>query len=197
MRVSDFLAQQRPHVGFITTASLWLPDLVPLWKDLVLTPDEARVVDALRLVEPDVERIAISGAFDTAGAQVLLRGASAPIPLGSLGEGVSRILALALHLVSAPGGVVLVDEIENGLHWSVMPTVWRFLVETARTLDVQVFVTTHSKDWLQALVELHSEHPDLADNVSAYRLEAGRPTAVRFTAQRIAEYVAMELEARG
>ena len=78
-----------------------------------------------------------------------------------------------------------------------MPTVWRFLVETARTLDVQVFVTTHSKDWLQGLAELHREHRDIADDVSAYRLEAGRPTAVRFSAQRIAEYVAMDLEARG
>ena len=54
-----------------------------------------------------------SGAFDAAGAQVLLRGASAPVPLGSLGEGVSRILALAIHLVSAPGGIVLVDEIRE------------------------------------------------------------------------------------
>jgi hypothetical protein len=118
------------------------------------------------------------------------------VPLGTLGEGVSRILTLALHLVLTQGGYLLLDEIENGLHWSVMPKVWRFLIETALARDVQVFATTHSKDWLEGLADLHRTHPDLAAQVSVHRLETGRETSVRFDASRIAEYVEMELEAR-
>lgn len=185
----------RPPVGFVTTDRLSPGELAPLWTNVVLTPGELHTVEALRLIEPAIERIAIVES-DGPIAKVLLRGAESPVPLGTLGEGVSRIFALALHLVLTQGGFLLIDEIENGLHWSVMPKVWRFLVETALARDVQVFATTHSKDWLEGVANLHRTHPELAAQVSVHRLEAGRETSVRFDASRIAEYVEMELEAR-
>jgi predicted ATPase len=186
----------KPPVGFVATRRLLPAELALLWKGVVLTPREEATVKALRLVEPAVERIAISGSGEAAAAQVLLHGASSPVPLGTLGEGVSRILALALHLVRTQGGFLLIDEIENGLHWSVMSKVWRFLVESARSLDVQIFLTTHSKDCLEAIADLHRTHPQLAAEISVHRLERGRETPVRFDASRIAEYVNMELETR-
>jgi len=185
----------RSPVGFVTTDRLSPGELAPLWTNVALTPGEQHTVEALRLIAPEIERIAILES-DGPVAKVLLRGADAPVPLGTLGEGVSRIFALALHLVLTQKGFLLIDEIENGLHWSVMPKVWRFLVETALARDVQVFATTHSKDWLEGLAALHRDRPDLAAHVSVHRLEAGRETSVRFDASRIAEYVEMELEAR-
>lgn len=184
-----------PPVGFVTTDRLSPGELAPLWANVVLKPGEQQTVEALRLIDPTIERIAIVES-DGPTAKVLLRGADSPVPLGTLGEGVSRIFALALHLVLTQRGFLLIDEIENGLHWSVMPKVWRFLVETALARDVQVFATTHSKDWLEGLAGLHRDHPDLAAQVSVHRLEAGRETSVRFDASRITEYVEMELEAR-
>jgi len=185
----------RPPVGFVTTDRLSPGELAPLWTNVVLTPGEQHTIEALRLIAPEIERIAIVES-DGPSARVLLRGAESPSPLGTLGEGVSRIFALAMRLVLAQGGFLLIDEIENGLHWSVMPKVWRFLVETALARDVQVFATTHSKDWLEGLAALHRDQPELAAHVSVHRLEAGRETSVRFDASRIAEYVEMELETR-
>ena len=189
------LLSLRPPVGFIATDRLTPRQLANLWTNVVLTPAEDRTIEALRLIEPAIDRIAISESDGTI-AKVLLRGAEGPVPLGTLGEGVSRLLTLALHLALTQGGVLLLDEIENGLHWSVMPKVWRFLVETALARDVQIFATTHSKDWLEGLADLHRTHPSLAAQVSVHRLEVGRDTSVRFDADRIAEYIEMELEAR-
>ncbi|TMQ28158.1 MAG: ATP-binding protein, partial [Deltaproteobacteria bacterium] len=166
-----------PPVGFVPTNRLLPKQLARLWANVVLTPGEQRTIDALRLIEPQIERIAISESDGTI-AKVLLRGADGPVPLGTLGEGVSRILTLALHLALTQHGFLLIDEIENGLHWSVMPKVWRFVVET------------------EGLAELHRTNPSLAAHVAVHRLEAGRETSVRFDAGRIAEYVEMELEAR-
>ncbi len=162
----------------------------------VLTPGEERTVDALRIVEPAIDRIAISELAGSASAKVLLRGAEGPVPLGTLGEGASRMLTLALYLAVTQGGFLLLDEIENGLHWSVMPRLWHFLVETARALDVQVFATTHSKDCLEGLADLYRARPDLARDVSVHRLEVGRETSLLFDASRIAEFIEMDLEAR-
>lgn len=186
----------KPPVGFVSTRRLLPAELAVLWKGVVLTPREEATVRALRLIEPAIERLAISGSGEAAAAQVLLRGAAGPVPLGTLGEGVSRILVLALHLVRTQGGFLLLDEIENGLHWSVMSKVWRFLVESARDLDIQIFLTTHSKDCLEAIAELHGTHPQLTEDISVHRLERGKETPVRFDATRIAEYVHMELETR-
>lgn len=175
----------RPPVSFVTTRGLLPPELVQLWASIVLTPREESTVTALRLIEPTIERVAISGGPDGAVVQVLLRDAKGPIPLGTLGEGVSRIFSLALHLATAKGGVLLVDEIESGLHWSVMPRVWRFLLSAARELDVQIFATTHSKDCLEALAQLYRDEPGLAGDVSVHRLEAGKAEAVRMDARII------------
>jgi len=192
---SHFGLRLHPPVGFVATNRLLPRELARLWTNVVLTPGEDRTIGALRLIEPEIDRIAISESDGTI-AKVLLHGAEGPVPLGTLGEGVSRILALALYLARTQGGFLLLDEIENGLHWSVMPKVWRFLVETARAGDTQIFATTHSKDWLEGLADLHRTHPTLAADVSVHRLDAGRETSVCFDAARIAEYVEMELEAR-
>lgn len=194
-RFNTFGLRLRPPVGFFATDRLVPRELARLWTNVVLTPGELHTVEALRLIEPAIDRIAISESDGTI-AKVLLRGSDEPVPLGTLGEGVSRVLALALHLVLTQSGYLLVDEIENGLHWSVMPKVWRFLIETALARDVQVFATTHSKDWLEGLADLHRADPELASHVSVHRLEVGRETSVRFDVSRIAEYVEMELEAR-
>ena len=67
---------------------------------------------------------------------------------GSLGQGLS--VGLGMALACAKDGILLVDEIENGIHWSALPEVWKFVVKVAKRLNVQVFATTHSNDCLRA-----------------------------------------------
>jgi hypothetical protein len=195
-KFSSFGHELRPPVGFVPTGRVAAADMLSVWTRLVLTPGEERTLTALRLVDPTVDRVAMSGVGDAVVAQVLVKGSTSPVPLGTLGEGVSRMLSLAVHLAATQGGFLLVDEIENGLYWAALPKVWRFLVETARALDVQVFATTHSKDCLEAIADLHRRDPALAQHVSVHRLEAGRDKPIRFDAAAVAEYVSMDLETR-
>jgi AAA15 family ATPase/GTPase len=67
-----------------------------------------------------------------------------------MGEGMRRVLSLVLAIANAPGGVVLIDEIENGLHYSVQADVWKAIARAARDADVQVFATTHSWECIEA-----------------------------------------------
>lgn len=139
---------------FITTSSVDLAYLAELWDGITLTPKEEEVVAALKLVEPAVERLSFtSHRLSSGGVLVKLAGRSAPIPLSSMGDGMRRILALAMSVVTAEGGVLLVDEIDTGLYHGVQTDMWRLLIETARRLDVQIFATTHSWDGVQAFQE--------------------------------------------
>ena len=82
-----------------------------------------------------------------------------------------RLLALSLSLVGADQGFLLVDEIDTGLHWSIMEDMWTLVVEAALTSSIQVFSTTHSLDCINGLAALLRKRPDLADAVSIQKVE--------------------------
>ena len=67
-----------------------------------------------------------------------------------MGDGVFRFLSLSCALVAAKDGFLLIDEFENGLHYTTQESLWKFLIQTARELNVQVFATTHSRDCIAA-----------------------------------------------
>ena len=71
-------------------------------------------------------------------------GLSELVPLPVMGAGMIHFTRIVLALALAPGGVVLIDEIENGLHHSVLAEVWGAIAKTAEQFNVQIFATTHS-----------------------------------------------------
>jgi hypothetical protein len=77
-------------------------------------------------------------------------GLSRPVPVGFLGDGVGRLLSMALAFHDARGGMIFIDEVENGLHHSVLEDVWKELNWLSKEFDVQVFATTHSGECMHA-----------------------------------------------
>ncbi len=59
-------------------------------------------------------------------------------------------LQFYLALTTCENGIVLIDEIENGLHYSVQEEMWKMIFEIAEHLNVQVFATTQSIDAIKA-----------------------------------------------
>jgi len=108
-----------PPANFLRPESSDMMRLATLWDNTVLTPDEQRVVDALRIIEPSIERIAFLGEERRAIRSVFLklRDSDLRLPLGSVGDGLKRLLALSLNLMQARGGYLFVDEIDTGLHY--------------------------------------------------------------------------------
>jgi AAA15 family ATPase/GTPase len=106
-------------------------------------------------------------------------------------------LALAIFLARAAGGVLLVDEIDTGLHYTTLESMWRFVIETARRLDVQVFATSHSGDCVRSLAWLQSDDSNLASEVSVHRIEKGVNEAVRYSAAEIETAARHHIEVRG
>lgn len=126
------------------------------WDKVALTRLEDDVLSALRLIAKDIERVnLLAGRKHRVGRIPVVKIADVndPIPLRSLGEGMNRMFGIALALVNAKDGILLMDEIESGLHYSVQPEVWQLVFEVARRLNIQVFATTHSWDCLTAFQE--------------------------------------------
>ena len=124
-------------------------------------------LDALRVIEPRLQH-----AEDNASSGVPMIhvdvGLPELVPLPVMGAGMTHLARIALAIASVRGGVVLVDEIENGLHHSVLPDVWRVVGRAAERSNVQMFATTHSFECIEAAYEALGE-----DGFRLHRLEAG------------------------
>lgn len=121
--------------------------LAQLWDKITLTNYEQEVLTALRIAAPGVE--AINTVEATRGGRipiVKVQGIPEPLPIRSLGDGMQRMLSIALALVNAQDSILLIDEIENGLHHSVQEGLWKLVFQVAHQLNVQIFATTHSWD---------------------------------------------------
>jgi hypothetical protein len=117
------------------------------------------IEDALRALEPRLKEIEIRVSAKRAELAADV-GLTQLVPLRMMGEGVTRVTEILLAIFRTPGGVVLIDEIENGLHYSVLPTVWDAVISAARRAGAQVFATTHSFECIRAAYEAAVANPN-------------------------------------
>jgi hypothetical protein len=107
------------------------------------------VVESLRLIEPRLKRLSV---LVSGGAPMIYGdiGLQRLVPMQLLGQGLGRLLTVLLAIATCPQGYVLIDEIENGVHYSAMRDVWRAIADAAARSAVQFFATTHSWECIQA-----------------------------------------------
>ena len=115
-----------------------------------------RILYYLKKFEPRIKRITpvLMGSERILFADV---GLKQMIPLNYISEGIAKLAKYLISIGATKGGVVLIDEIENGLHYSILKQVWKVLARAAKAYDVQVFATTHSRETVIAAHESFSE----------------------------------------
>jgi AAA15 family ATPase/GTPase len=125
---------------------------------VVLRRKKKQVETMLEMIEPRLEAIET---LQTGNEPLLYAdvGLSEMIPVTQLGQGFNRLLDIYSEIVAAEAKVLLIDEIENGLHHSVLPTIWRGLFHAAEEVDVQIFATTHSWECVLAADEAARTEP--------------------------------------
>lgn len=150
------------------------------------------VLDALRIVEPSLLSVEDNVA---SGTPMIWGDIGLPelVPLPVMGEGMSRIARVILAIASVPGGIVLIDEFENGIHHSALGELWRAVFEAATQFNVQVFATTHSFECACAAQASLNE-----DSILLHRLERGKDIArcVTYSSEEFDNAVAHNLEVR-
>ena len=124
------------------------------------------LLEALQAIEPRLQSIEDNS---SSGAPMVWGDVGLPelVPLSAMGEGMTRIARLVLAISATPDGLILVDEIESGLHHSVLPKVWKVVDTTAKQFNTQVFATTHSFECIEAAHEALG-----TDGFLLHRLEA-------------------------
>lgn len=136
------------------------------------------VVSCLKLIEPKLKALPIIplGLSSTIHADI---GRGRLFPLMLAGEGMSRLAEIAIDIASARDGVVFIDDIDTGLHHSVLPAIWKSIYKLALDVNAQIIATTHSAECIQTAHEVFSSNPKY--DLSIKRLQRNNGSISTFT----------------
>jgi AAA15 family ATPase/GTPase len=180
-------------------------NLIKLWDKVALTPLEEEVIYCLQLIEPHIRNLAFVGNIDYSERfpllperipVVSLDNFEERLSLKSFGDGMSRLFNIILCLVNAKNGVLLIDEVENGLHWSVQPKLWEIIFKLSKELNIQVFATTHSRDCVKGFHDIWTKNNQ---NGCFYRLNKTKDDlirAVQYNQDMLSDTLETEVEFR-
>jgi len=90
------------------------------------------------------------------------------LPLTAYGDGVKKIITIASSIIEATDGILLIDEIESAIHARALKSFFQWLIKTCKKYNIQVFLTTHSIEAIDALLEGGVEY---ISEIACYRLE--------------------------
>lgn len=114
---------------------------------------ENEVLEALKIIDNRILSITPLAISEKESVIHVDIGIGKKIPLYYMGDSIVRLLEYVLAILNTQNGVVLIDEIENGLHHSKQKSIWKFLFSIARKYAVQLFATTHNKEMAVAFTD--------------------------------------------
>lgn len=181
---------------FLTSAAHYPQENAKRFSQLQEVGREGEVLESLRILEPRLQRLVVSAigpGFPIIQGDI---GIGRLVPIQLMGEGMARLLSYLLAIADAAKGTVLIDEVENGLHYTVLPQVWKAIGVFSRNFETQVFATTHSGECIRAAHEVFaaSDRYDFAYHRLARRGE--KVGSVTFDREMLSTALATGLEPR-
>lgn len=132
-------------------------------KNILENKDERFIVEGLKILDPSVKDFIF-----TDNEMLVDVGLEKRIPVNLMGDGARKIVSLLTTIYDCSDGVLLVDEISNGFHYSVMCSLWKVLIDAAKRKNTQLFITTHDVDSIKGLRDAALEQEKA--NVTTFKL---------------------------
>lgn len=143
-------------------------NLINIYEELVKSGRKDVVLTAVRLFDERISSIESTKGGLFIGYDHL----SNMVPLSMAGDGIQKYLSIALYAFHPSTDVILIDEIENGLHFSAHKKLWNCIFASAKELGKQFFISTHNKETLTCLssiARLDDEYSKLLDVITLTR----------------------------
>ncbi len=109
------------------------------------------IVKAMKTEFPVLESLSIEYFSSTPAVFASVKGGLRKLPVGLLSDGINKLMGILLGIAATRDGIVLIDQLEDGFYFDRLGSIWRLIHRSAVENNVQIFVTTHSKECLEAL----------------------------------------------
>lgn len=111
-----------------------------------------KLLFALQLIEPTIANVDMLNLGEPA-LYVTRQNEQFPSPLSTYGDAITKVALYVLLIINNPNSILLLDEVENGIHYTNQPKFWAWLFDLATEFDVQIFATTHSREMIEAYAQ--------------------------------------------
>ncbi len=150
MQVLVLKGQQDLPFRVVSAKPTTVEELVALYSRAVeMRAGEDKMNSLFTSLDGRIQKVRVTSAPD--GIQLMFDfGLNEMLPVSQVGQGIHRLIAIYSELIAGNARVCAIDEIENGIHHSMLQKVWTGIGTAAEQLDVQVFATTHSYECIEA-----------------------------------------------
>jgi AAA15 family ATPase/GTPase len=120
---------------------------------LSLDGEQEIVIKAMKLLDPRVKDLSVAIIAERPVVYADL-GLSKRLPINVLGDGINKLMHLLFTMLTSRNSIVLIDEIENGFHYTFFPKLWEVIGELSVLTNCQVFATTHSYECICGALDI-------------------------------------------
>ncbi|MFZ2220345.1 MAG: AAA family ATPase [Rhodoferax sp.] len=136
---------------------------VQLLDKVVMKRKKRVLIDLLRRIEPRLEDLHSLSPDGELRVYVELEEQANAVPLPQLGHGFSRLLYLYCSLLVTESKLALLDEVENGIHFASLLTLFKGIQDMAANQGIQTLMTTHSWECIRAAYKTFADANCLKD----------------------------------
>ena len=165
-------------------------------QNIYINKDEGFLAEALNVLEPTARNPVFI-------ENVMLVDVGLPqrIPINLMGDGIRKIVSFLTSIYACRGGVVLIDELSNGFHYSVMKPMWDIVLRAAIKNNVQIFATTHDEDSIRGFQKaaqgVYNEiGKEVASGFKLQRITGDELKGYRFSVEQLGYAIEQEMEVR-
>jgi predicted ATPase len=156
--------------------------LAELYSDLRVLGRQEDLLNAIKEVDSRLTGIEVLVTDGQPTLHLSMVGYSYPVPLTQFGDGMAAAINILSRIYSKRAEILLIDEVENGIHYTVLPSFWMHIKRAAQATGTQIIATTHSRECIQAaqgafaavdadglrLLRLWRKSPESGVSVSSY-----------------------------
>lgn len=125
-----------------------------LLQNIVDNPEYKRLaISILKQFDESIADICYTKADDGAFLESVITETGEIMPFSVYGDGIKKILYILNKLFETTDSILLIDEIETGLHKKYYDTLFPVLFTLAGKLNVQLFIATHSMEAIDAILK--------------------------------------------
>jgi AAA15 family ATPase/GTPase len=146
------------NVHFIRSTKTSEQDIAILYGSLVDLDREDFLNDSLKIFDDNIISIKQRATENRVILKLKLKDRKMPVLLSSLGEGINRYIAILCAIWASKDGFLLIDEIENGIHYTNYKKLWQLIFQASADASCQLFITSHSKECIEAFNEVQLKY---------------------------------------
>ncbi|HBD96335.1 MAG TPA: hypothetical protein DC057_19350 [Spirochaetia bacterium] len=179
--------------SFLTPQSI-LVNILSRIDKLMISKDLPDLINELKKVDSKIEDIRL-GINNMIYIDI---GINKLIPINIIGDGILHLISILITIKNLRNGILLIDEIDNGLHYTSLKILWNAIFDACERYNVQLIASTHSYECIEIFTNAYQYLETNEDNIRLFRIEKNNEEhkVILYTSSDIIRGIQKDFEVR-